>query len=191
MDIPLVLPAGLQNILKKKTGLISLAIIGAGIFLAFQLYIRQDKKLKDIKKAISQEEEKIAVGKELGGLNDRISRLTSPYLKTANSLTIDKFNTISSETQTKIISITPDPEKNLGFYSSTVFNLKLQADYRAIGSFLKKLESQSGIIKIEELSITAAQNSKKVSQPSQARANPNNLLDINLKVNLIFIKNEQ
>lgn len=188
MDASIVLPAPLRKIIRKKNLLISLAIIALGCFIAYNLYKMQGAKLKEIKNQIAVEEQRMGLGKELNGLNDQASKSRQPYLKSGAGLTIEKFNELASLTGTKIISIIPEPERNTGFSSSTLFNLKLQADYKAISAFLDKLESQPGMVKIEEFGLKPSPQAQKVSSPETG--NKNNLLDINIKVNAIFIKDE-
>ena len=188
MDTSIVLPAPLQKIIRKKTLLISLAIIALGCFIAYNLYKMQSAKLKEIKNQTAVEEQRMGLGRELSGLNEKVSNLRRPYLKGGAGLTIEKFNELASLTGTKILSIIPEPERSMGFYNSALFNLKLQADYPAISAFLDKLEAQPGMVKIEDFSLKLLPRDKKASLAG--KENKANLLDINIKVNAIFLKNE-
>lgn len=188
MDTSIVLPAPLQKIIRKKTLLISLAIIALGCFIAYNLYKMQSAKLKEIKNQIAVEEQRMGLGRELNGLNEQVSNLRRPYLKGGGGLTIEKFNELASLTGTKIVSIIPEPERISGLYSCALFNLKLQADYPAISAFLDKLEAQPGMIKVEEFSLKLLPRDKKGSL--SGTENKANLLEINLKVNAIFLKDE-
>lgn len=188
MDTSIVLPAQLQNLIKKKNLLVSIAIIALGCFAAYNLYKMQSAKLKEIKNQIAVEEQRMGLGRELSGLNEQVSSLKQPYLKNGPGLTIEKFNELASLTGTKILSIIPEPERSQGLYSSTLFNLKLQADYKAVSAFLDKLEAQPGMIKVEEFSLKLIPAGKK-GPASEEQVNPN-LLDINIKVNAIFLKDE-
>lgn len=187
MDTSIVLPAPLQKIIRKKTLLISLAIIALGCLIAYNLYKMQSAKLKEIKNQIAVEEQRMGLGRELSGLNEQVSNLRRPYLK-GGGLTIEKFNELASLTGTKIVSIIPEPERSSGLYSSALFNLKLQADYPAISAFLDKLEAQPGMVKVEEFSLKLLPRDKK--GPLSGAENKANLLKINLKVNAIFLKDE-
>lgn len=188
MDTSIVLPAPLQKIIRKKTLLISLAIIALGCLIAYNLYKMQSAKLKEIKNQIAVEEQRMGLGRELNSLNEQVSNLRRPYLKGGGGLTIEKFNELASLTGTKIVSIIPEPERSSGLYSSALFNLKLQADYPAISAFLDKLEAQPGMVKVEEFSLKLLPRDKK-GHLSGAE-NKANLLEINLKVNAIFLKDE-
>lgn len=188
MDTSIVLPAQLQKIIRKKNLLVSLAIIALGCGIAYNLYKMQSAKLRDIKNQIAVEEQRMGLGRELRGLNEQVSSLRQPYLKNGPGLTIEKFNELASLTGTKIVSITPEPERNMGLSSSTVFNLKLQSDYKAVNAFLDKLEAQPGMIKIEEFALKPLPRDKK--GPSAGAQDKPNLLDIIIKVNATFLKDE-
>ena len=188
MDTSIVLPAPLRKIIRKKNLLVSLAIIALGCLIAYNLFRTQSTKLKETKNQIAVEEQRMGLGRELSGLNDQTSKLRQPYLKGGAGLTIEKFNQLASLTGTKIISIIPEPERNMGLYSSTLFNLKLQADYQAVSDFLDKLEAQPGMVKIEEFGLKPSPKAQKA--PSAEIGNKNNFLDVTIKVNAILVKDE-
>lgn len=174
----------IKNILKRKDVLISSFVLLVGILCSFYLFQMQQKKIKDIKSQINQEDEKIILAKELSNLDNRITQTSSPYLD-KNFLTKEKFNELASTVNINLISVEQQEELSKDFYRIVPFVLNFKADYHTLGKFISVLESQSAMVRIEELTIHKEEN----LEPSE-REDKKNMLDIKMKVSLTYIKPE-
>lgn len=184
MDENFSAPAYLKNILKRKDILISWFVLLAGILFSVYLFQGQQKKINNIKNEIELEDEKIILAKELSNLDNRITQVSSPYLD-AGFLTKEKLNEFSSSANIDIISIEQKEELNKDFYRIIPFTLNFKADYHSIGKFVSILESQNAIIRIEELALQ-----KEESPMPSDKIDKKNMLNVQMKVNLVYIKPE-
>lgn len=184
MDENFSAPAYIKNILKRKDILISWFVLLAGILFSVYLFQGQQKKINNIKNEIKLEDEKIILAKELSTLDNKITQVSSPYLDAA-FLTKEKFSEFSSSANIDTISIEQQEELDKGYYRIVPFILNFKADYHSIGKFISALESQKAIIRIEELVIQKEEG----LMPSD-RIDKKNMLNVQMKVNLVYIKPE-
>lgn len=185
MDENFSASAYIKNILRRKDILISLFVLLVGILFSIYLFQEQQKRIKNIKSEISQEDEKIILAKELSGLDNRITKVSSPYLD-AGFLTKEKFNEFASSANIDSISVEQQEEVSKDFYRVIPFTLNFKANYHNLGKFISTLESQNAIIRIEELVIRKEEN----IEESPDKTDRKNMLDVQMKVSLTSIKPE-
>lgn len=174
-----------DQILKKKELIVSLVIIGGGLIIASHTFQEQKKKISAIKDEVSQEEKRIALGKELSILNEKVVRAGGNYLKKTASLGADKFKELAQAANVRVISLNSVSRNDVTSYVVESYSLNLEADYHSLGRFMSSLESQPDIVKIENLTIENPQ--ARLLGKGQGRKNN---LNITLQVSVGFIKSE-
>ncbi len=175
----------LKNLLQRKDILVSLGILVAGVIFARHIYQQQHKKMQDIKSVVISEEERAAVAKEVAGLEDRVIKISEPYLKKDSALVMDKLSKLMAQSNLKVVSFSPLASEEAAHYTKSLFSIALRASYHRLVAFISLLESQPDLIRIEELSLSGSPEGAPAG--SKARENGNNL-NVNIKVSLTFLK---
>ena len=183
-DFSSVVAAKIGSISKKRDSVVFLGIILISFAFARSVYQSQARKLQQIEKSVTQEEQKILVAQEVAGLNKKKAQMSEPYYKSNKSLSFDNLNKLAQSAAVKVILIDEEPEHDFDFYGVSSFKMELRADYHSIGKFISALESLPGSVNIEELQLQ-----KEESRLSQAeKDSKKNILKIVLKVSSAFIK---
>jgi hypothetical protein len=169
----------LKNLLQRKDILAALVIFVGGLFFANRIYQQGHRKMQDIKKALVSEEEKAGVGKEVAGLEDKIARISGPYLKKDSSLIMDKLNNLMAEARLEVISFSPLASEEGAHYTKNLFRISLRANYHRLGAFISLLESQPDLMRIEELSLSGFQ---------EGVPGKRNNLNVDIRVSVTFLK---
>ena len=164
----------INNILKRKELVVSLLILIVGSSFAWKLNKEQNGKIRQFENAMAQEEQKIAVAKEVAGLHE----------KSNNSLNLDSLNQLATAHKVKVLLLDPLEQQDMGVYVVSSFAMELKADYFSIASFISAAESQPGIIRIEEMSLR-----KEESRPMQTDKNlKKDVLKAVLKISELSLK---
>lgn len=176
----------LKRLMARQSRVLGAAVVVCGLILANIIYQKQQQRIKVIEAEIAQQEQKIALAKELTALDDKLKAITETYTKKDTSFTIDKFNEFASSAGVKITSLAVENETDSGLYTVTSYRLSIRADYHSVGKFISALESAGDIVKMEELSLSlsAAQaRARRTQGPNQA-----NILNVNIRVSVSFLK---
>ncbi|TAN59417.1 hypothetical protein EPN16_07195 [bacterium] len=190
MNTPLSSRISAQELLKRLIGrqdlVLGVVIVLCGFLFANVIYKKQQQKLKGIEAEIAQQEQKIALAKELVVLDDKLKAITTPYIKKETSFTIGKFSEFAASSGVKIISLSVDGDTEIGLYTVTGYRLSIRADYHSVGRFISALESAGDIVKIEELSLSLVGAQARTRK--QKDSGQGNILNVNMRVSVSFIK---
>ena len=174
----------INNILKRKELVVSLLILIVGSSFAWKLNKEQNGKIRQFENTIAQEEQKIAVAKEVAGLHEKKTQMSDPYDKSNNSLNLDSLSHLATAHKVKVLLLDPLEQQDMGVYVVSSFAMELKADYFSIASFISAAESQPGIIRIEEMSLR-----KEESRPMQTDKNlKKDVLKAVLKISELSLK---
>lgn len=149
----------INNLLKRKEMLASFLILLIGFSFALKLNKEQNGKIRQFENTIAQEEQKIAVAKEVTGLHEKQAQMSDPYDKSNNSLSLDSLNQLATAYKVKVLLLDPLDEQDMGVYVASSFKMEMKADYFSLAEFISALESQPGIIRIEEMSLRKEKSS--------------------------------
>lgn len=176
----------LKRLMSRQDLLLGAAVVVGGLIFANVLYQKQQQRLKGIEAEIVQQEQKVALAKELSALDDKLKAASSAYARKDGSFTINKFSELAAAAGAKITSLSVESEADSGLYTVTSYRLSVKADYHSIGKFISALESAGDMVKVEEFSLTLAGGQVRARQTEAA--GKANILNISMRVSVSFIK---
>lgn len=175
-----------KRLMARKDLALGAVVVVCGIILSGIIYQKQQQRLRVIEVEIAQQEQKIALAKELSALDDNFRAASSAYARKDGSFTINKFSELSAASGAKITSLSVENETDSGLYTVTSYRLSVKADYHSIGRFISALESAGDMVKVEELSLTLVGGQARARQPQDA--DQANILNVNMRVTVSFMK---
>ena len=140
-------------LLKRKEIVIAIVIVLLSMLLAKNLFQEQKRKTAQKENSVALEKEKINLTQEVIALNNKMAQASGPYYKSDSPLSSEKLEELAALSKVSIILVTPEPERDAGFCMVSSFKVSAKASYHALGKFVSMIESNGGVVKIEELSV--------------------------------------
>lgn len=152
----------IENYINRyKNKILNVAIIVVSLFTAYNIYKDQAKIIQNLNGNKQKEIEKNEILGNISKVDKKIRAYKAFMNKKDVSLIIDNLGNIAENSNTKIISIKPDPDQTYPLYIKYAFNLGVEVDnYNTLGKFINKLEKSDDIYVIEGLSVSAEHTSK-------------------------------
>jgi len=150
---------------RYKNRILNVAIIVVSLFTAYNIYKDQAKAIQILNGNKQKEIEKNEILGNISKVDKKIRTYKAFMNKKDVSLIIDNLGKIAENSNTKLLSIKPDPEQIYPLYVKYAFNLGLVVDnYNTLGKFINKLEKSDDVYVIETLGVFAEHSSSKEAE---------------------------
>ena len=158
-----------------KEKVFTIAIFVFALIVAGVLYKSQTSNLKLLNSRKGTEIKKNEALKEIQQLEKAIKSYTGLLPEKDASAIVNTISSIAKESGVQVVSLEPGRQEKQPLYIKYPFMINIRAEsYHAIGKFISKLESRSGVYSVEALSI----------RPSSVDT-PEDKLTVSLTLNII------
>jgi len=153
----------IENYINRyKNKILNVAILVLSLLTAYNIYKDQSKVIRNLNGNKQKEIEKNEILGNISKVDKKIRSYKAFMNKKDVSLIIDDLGNIAENSNTKLLSVKPDPEQIYPLYVKYAFNLGLSVDnYNTLGKFINKLEKSDDVYVIEGLGVTAEHSSSK------------------------------
>lgn len=144
-----------STLLKSRKILINSALIILALIISINTYSRGSRIRTVVKEEVNLETKKNDIMSQIAGTEKKILAYRDLLKERDISLVINNISHIAHDSGLKIIVVKPEHQKDLGVYQLLFAHLTVLAEnYHKIGEFISKLESDTGLYKIDYLRIT-------------------------------------
>lgn len=140
---------------RYKNRILNIGIIVLGLIVANNIYKTQNNQIISLKESKDRELKKNGILVDISAQDKRLKSYKSFLNKKDISLVIDNIGDIAKDSNSKIVSIRPEPAQPYALYVRYTFNLTVNVnDYLALGRFISKLENSYDVYMVESLNVT-------------------------------------
>jgi Tfp pilus assembly protein PilO len=159
--------------MKKILFAILLLALAGGSFYYYQKYVYTKKpaKIRELDKAIQVENEKLITAQIIANELQQVTKLIEGNLaqsardslaEDASMPFMDQVTDILRKYDIHLKSIEPGHKKNFADYIQTPYTMEIEANYKALVSFLNDLEKTNRLVTVDNLDLVS--NIKRVQQ---------------------------
>lgn len=173
-----------SGIINSKNKIVGIAIIIFALIIGYKIYKAQDRAVGLLGQKKEWEIKKNASLDNIRQFEKKINFYKNKVNKKEVSSLINTLSSITSDSEVKIISLTPLQEMGYPLYTKYPFKLAVSAgDYDVIGRFIGKLENNPDIYIVESAVLKPNVKMEMVSP-----AGPNDGLTLELTLYTILFK---
>ena len=161
----------LETLLTKyRNTAFNIGLVLVALIVARVIYSNQYKKVVDLRKNISQEEQKNVLFSELNGVQKKLAVYKQVYTKKEASAIMNDITQVARDADVRIISIKPGEEhKQLG-YSELYIDVSIGAsDYHSVAKFVASLENSAYLYLIKSYYIRPQILNPEIAKSKQDR----------------------
>jgi Tfp pilus assembly protein PilO len=174
---------------KGRKRILSIGIILFTLFITLIISRIQTKQIESLHANKDTELKKNEVLNEISRSEKTIKLYKNLLSQKDASSVMNTVSDIARDSNVRLISIKPAREENQPLYIKYPFVLVIASDnYHAIGKFISKLESQSGIYFINTISIRSQEESRTPDKELIGESKPTDKLIVNSILSIIAFK---
>jgi Tfp pilus assembly protein PilO len=145
----------MDDLNKYKNTLLNVVLVLAALVVSYNLYEKQDKVLRELKRQKAEQVDKNKVLEEIGMFDQKIKALKDGVNKNDVSLSLNTISRLAKANSIGIISIRPLPKQSYPLYTKYPFTLEITIEngYNSLGMFISDLENDPGIYFVESVNI--------------------------------------
>ena len=135
---------------KYRNTAFNIGLVLVALIVARVIYSNQYKKIVDLRRNITQEEQKDVLFDELNGIQKKLSAYRQVYAKKEVSAIINDITQVARDSGVRIVSIKPGEEQKQLGYSELLIDLNVGAsDYHSLAKFVASLENSTYLFLIK------------------------------------------
>lgn len=145
----------MDDLNKYKNTLLNVVLVLAALIFSYNLYEKQDKVLRELKRQKEEQIDKNKVLEEIGMFDQKIKALKESVNKNDASLSLNTISRLAKANSIGITAIRPLAKQNYPLYAKYPFALEITIDngYNSLGMFISDLENDQAVYFVESIDI--------------------------------------